>query len=49
MANKVKVQQRGIESLSCTIPSSIAQAMRLKKGNEVEWLFINGEVCVRKA
>ena len=31
-----------------TVPRAIAEAMRLKKGDNVEWLIVQGDVVVRK-
>lgn len=52
MANQTKISgnsnQKGSVILRVTIPRAIAQAMRLKVGDSVEWLFVQGEVVVRK-
>jgi antitoxin component of MazEF toxin-antitoxin module len=53
MSNKTIISahpnQRGSVILRSTIPRAIAQAMRLKKGDSVEWLFDKGDVVVRKS
>jgi bifunctional DNA-binding transcriptional regulator/antitoxin component of YhaV-PrlF toxin-antitoxin module len=49
MANKSVVQQQKNKQMQLTIPRAIAEAMRLKKGDEVEWIFDRGDVLVRKS
>lgn len=50
MANKTRVQAEGWgrKQLRVTIPISIAEAMRLQKGDRLEWLFDRGDLVVRK-
>jgi bifunctional DNA-binding transcriptional regulator/antitoxin component of YhaV-PrlF toxin-antitoxin module len=48
MANKSKIQQFKNTQMMTTIPKGIAEAMRLKKGDELEWIFDRGDVLVRK-
>ena len=52
MSNQTKVSeaknQHDYASLRTTIPKAIAKAMRLKKGDSLEWLFEKGDVIVRK-
>lgn len=37
MGNTVKVQEVGINQLTLTIPSALAQSMGIRKGDQVEW------------
>jgi len=32
-----------------TIPREVRKLLELRENDEVEWVFENGEVCVRKA
>ena len=48
MANQTIVQQQKNSQFMITVPRAIAEAMRLKKGDEVEWVFDRGDVVVRK-
>lgn len=48
MGNTSIVQQQKNEQLQVTVPRAIGQAMRLKKGDVVEWIFDKGDVIVRK-
>ena len=52
MTNITKIQahpnQRNSVTLRTAVPSAIASAIRLKKGDAVEWLFDKGDVVVRK-
>jgi bifunctional DNA-binding transcriptional regulator/antitoxin component of YhaV-PrlF toxin-antitoxin module len=48
MANKSVVQQQKNQQKQVTVPRAIAEAMRLKKGDSLEWLFDRGDVIVRK-
>lgn len=50
MANKTKIQLAGWggKQIRTTVPRAIAEALRLKKGDSVEWLFDKGDVVVRK-
>ncbi|MEM1703002.1 MAG: AbrB/MazE/SpoVT family DNA-binding domain-containing protein [Zestosphaera sp.] len=32
-----------------TIPREVRKLLELRESDEVEWVFENGEVCVRKA
>lgn len=50
MANKTKIQLGGWKKaqFECTIPRAMAEAMELKKGDSLEWLFVRGDVVVRK-
>lgn len=48
MANQSKVQQMKNNQFLVTIPRAIAEAMRLKKEDTIEWMFVQGDVVVRK-
>lgn len=48
MANKVNVGQTEKGQFLVTFPKAMAEAMRLKKGDSIEFIFVNGEVVVRK-
>lgn len=48
MANESKIQQMKNNQFLVTIPRAIAEAMRLKKGDSIEWIFSQGDVVVRK-
>ena len=43
-----KIRQLPNSQFITTIPKKIAEAMRLKKGDKIDWLFIMGDVVVRK-
>jgi bifunctional DNA-binding transcriptional regulator/antitoxin component of YhaV-PrlF toxin-antitoxin module len=48
IANKSSVMQQKNGQMILTIPKAIAEAMRLKKGEEIEWIFDKGDVIVRR-
>ena len=49
MTNQTKVQHiKQTNQMVTTIPSTIAGAIRLKKGDTLEWLFERGDVVIRK-
>ena len=48
MANESKIQQMKNNQFLVTIPRAIAEAMRLKKGDTLEWVFSQGDVVVRR-
>jgi bifunctional DNA-binding transcriptional regulator/antitoxin component of YhaV-PrlF toxin-antitoxin module len=50
MANKTTIQEAGWggKQLRVTVPRAIGEAMRLKKGDKLEWLIASGDVIVRK-
>ena len=48
MGNITKVMQLKNNQFIMTIPKAIAQAMRLSKGESVEWLFDKGDVILRR-
>jgi len=48
MANQSKVQQMKNNQFLITVPRAIAEAIRLKKGDTLEWMFVQGDVVVRK-
>ena len=48
MANQSIVQQQKNKQMSITLPRAIAEAMHLKKGDTLEFIFDKGDVIVRK-
>ena len=48
VANKCRVQQMKNKQFLVTVPRAIGEAMNLRKGDEVEWLFVHGDIVVRK-
>jgi len=48
MSNVTSVMELKNKQFILTIPKAIAQAMKLKKGDKVEWIFDKGDVIVRK-
>jgi len=48
MANTTTIGQFKSGQMVTTIPRAIAQAIRLNKGDKVEWLFDRGDIVVRK-
>lgn len=48
MQNKSKIDVLNSGQVKTTIPKAIAGAMKLNKGNEIEWLFDRGDLIVRK-
>jgi len=48
MANQSIVQQQKNKQMFSTIPRAIAEAMRLKKGDTLEYIFDRGDVIIRK-
>lgn len=48
MANTTTVGMTENGQFLCTLPKGIAQAMRLSKGNKIEFIFDKGDVIIRK-
>jgi bifunctional DNA-binding transcriptional regulator/antitoxin component of YhaV-PrlF toxin-antitoxin module len=48
MANQAKIGQTKQGQFLITFPKAMAELLRIKKGDSVEFLLINGEVVVRK-
>jgi bifunctional DNA-binding transcriptional regulator/antitoxin component of YhaV-PrlF toxin-antitoxin module len=48
MTNQSIVQQQKNKQLMTTIPRAIGEAMRLKKGDSIEWIFDRGDLIIRK-
>jgi len=48
MGNSTSIGMTGNGQYLITLPKTIAQAMRLKKGDRIEFLFDKGDVLVRK-
>lgn len=48
MSNRVRVQQHPTGLLSVSIPRSLAQALRIGKGETMEWVFEGGELVLKR-
>lgn len=48
MQNKSKIDVQNSGQVKTTIPKAIAGAMKLKKGDDIEWIFDRGDLIVRK-
>jgi AbrB family looped-hinge helix DNA binding protein len=48
MGNKIKLMQLKNKQFIMTIPKAIADAMRLKKADTIEFIFDKGDVIIRK-
>lgn len=48
MANQTTVGMTKNKQFLITLPKGIAEAMRLKKGDKIEFIFDKGDVIVRK-
>jgi len=46
--SKTKVGFKKNGQFVSTIPKSMANAMQLTKGDSLEWLFIHGDVVIRR-
>ena len=46
MSNKVRVQQHPTGQLTITFPRVLAQALRIKKGDLMEWVLEDGRLLV---
>ena len=46
MSNKVRVQQHPTGQLTITLPRVLAQAMRIRKGDLMEWVLEDGRLLV---
>ena len=46
MSNKVRVQQHPTGQLTITLPRVLAQAMRIGKGDLMEWVLEDGRLLV---
>jgi bifunctional DNA-binding transcriptional regulator/antitoxin component of YhaV-PrlF toxin-antitoxin module len=48
MSNRVRVQLHPHGLYSVSIPRAIAQALRIKKGDVMEWVIEGGELVLKK-
>ena len=48
MSNKVKVQQHSTGLLTVSLPRALAQALRIRKGDVMEWLLEDGKLLLVK-
>jgi bifunctional DNA-binding transcriptional regulator/antitoxin component of YhaV-PrlF toxin-antitoxin module len=46
MANKVRVQQHSTGLLTVTLPRALAEALRIRKGDVLEWLIEDGRLLL---
>lgn len=47
-ANTTTIIDRGFRGIITHVPKAIAQAMQLNDGDKIEWIFLNGNIIVRK-
>jgi bifunctional DNA-binding transcriptional regulator/antitoxin component of YhaV-PrlF toxin-antitoxin module len=47
-SNTISVMQLKNLQFIITFPKGLANSLRLKKGDKLEYLFINGEIVIRK-
>lgn len=48
MGNVVNICQSGRGQFFCTFPKGIAEALRLKKKDKIEFIFDKGDLIIRK-
>ena len=48
MSNQVRVQQHPTGQLTVTLPRVLAQAMRIQKGDVMEWILEDGRLLLIK-
>ena len=48
MSNRVRVQQHPTGVLTVSIPRALAQALRIGKGEELEWVIQDGELVLKR-
>ena len=48
MSNKVRVQQHSTGLLTVTLPRALAQALRIEKGEVMEWVLEGGELMLKR-
>jgi antitoxin component of MazEF toxin-antitoxin module len=46
MSNIVRVQQHPTGQLTVTLPRALAVALRIRKGDEMEWLLEDGRLVL---
>jgi antitoxin component of MazEF toxin-antitoxin module len=49
MSNRVRVQQVKTGVLTISIPRALAQALRIVKGDTMEWVLEDGELALRRS
>jgi antitoxin component of MazEF toxin-antitoxin module len=49
MSNRVRVQQHPTGVLTVSIPRALAQALRVRKGEVMEWVFEDGRLVLVRA
>jgi len=48
MSNRVRVQQHPTGLLTVSIPRALAQALRVEKGETLEWVLEGGELVLKR-
>jgi antitoxin component of MazEF toxin-antitoxin module len=48
MSNRVKVQQLPTGLYNVSIPRALAQALRIGKGDVMEWVIENGDLILKR-
>ena len=48
MSNRVRVQQNPTGVLTVSIPRALAQALRIQKWTEMEWVLEGGELVLKR-
>ena len=48
MSNRVRVQQHPTGLLTVSIPRALAQALRMEKGETLEWVVEGGELVLKR-
>jgi antitoxin component of MazEF toxin-antitoxin module len=48
MSNRVRVQKHPHGLFSVSIPRALAQALRIKKGDVMEWVIENGDLVLKR-
>ena len=48
MSNTSTIGQSKNGQFLITFPKAIAQAMKMKKGDKIEWIFDKGDIIIRK-
>jgi antitoxin component of MazEF toxin-antitoxin module len=48
MSNRVRVQKHPHGLFSVSIPRALAQALRINKGDVMEWVIENGDLVLKR-
>ena len=48
MSNRVRVQQLPHGLYNVSIPRALAQALRIEKGDVMEWVIVDGELMLKR-